>query len=284
MDVASALVSPPRPLPKTLLFLFCPSDPPPPDMPSGESEAIATRRDDRRAGVGDRRIDGAREFVDPERGADEPVEQPIDLRVSGTRVWTSRRTDRRRRLGGHHGPKRDVRAGRFRVAETGECASSGSGVVDDDGGEGFAERGLDRRLEHVGLPEAQLNLSQAAIHLATAPKSNRAALAIWNARQAVRDGALSEVPAHLRDAHYQGASPLGHGVGYEYPHDHASGWVDQSHVPSELVGQRWYEPSEHGDEVDVARRMRNRDELMHGSDAARPDMPEQDRPDGKTGR
>jgi putative ATPase len=139
-------------------------------------------------------------------------------------------------------------------------------------------------LEHVGLPEAQLNLSQAAIHLATAPKSNRAALAIWNARQAVRDGALGEVPAHLRDAHYQGASSLGHGVGYEYPHDHAAGWVDQSHLPTELVGQRWYEPSEHGDEVDVARRMRNRDELMDGSDAARPDMPEQDRPDGKTGR
>ena len=65
-------------------------------------------------------------------------------------------------------------------------------------------------LEHVGLPEAQLNLSQAAIHLATAPKSNRAALAIWNARQVVRDGAVGEVPTHLRDAHYQGAAQLGH--------------------------------------------------------------------------
>ena len=57
-----------------------------------------------------------------------------------------------------------------------------------------------------GCPEAQLNLAQAVIHLATAPKSNRAALAIWNAREDVRDGAVGEVPAHLRDAHYQGAA------------------------------------------------------------------------------
>ena len=59
-------------------------------------------------------------------------------------------------------------------------------------------------LEHVGLPEAQLNLSQAAIHLATAPKSNRSALAIWNARDDVQNGAVGEVPPHLRDAHYKG--------------------------------------------------------------------------------
>ncbi len=116
-------------------------------------------------------------------------------------------------------------------------------------------------LEHVGLPEAQLNLSHAAIHLATAPKSNRAALAIWNARQAVRDGAVGEVPPHLRDAHYQGASSLGHGVGYEYPHDHASAWVDQSHLPAELSEQHWYEPSDHGDEIDVAHRMKNRRQM-----------------------
>ena len=72
-------------------------------------------------------------------------------------------------------------------------------------------------LEHVGLPEAQLNLSQAAIHMATAPKSNRAALAIWNARTDVRDGAVGEVPPHLRDSHYQGAQSLGHGTGLRVP-------------------------------------------------------------------
>ncbi len=113
-------------------------------------------------------------------------------------------------------------------------------------------------LEHVGLPEAQLNLSQAAIHLATAPKSNRAALAIWNAREDVRNGAVGEVPAHLRDAHYQGARSLGHGTGYEYPHDHPGGWVDQEYLPAGLSDKRYYEPSEHGMEGEVAERMRRR--------------------------
>ncbi len=113
-------------------------------------------------------------------------------------------------------------------------------------------------LEHVGLPEAQLNLSQAAIHLATAPKSNRAALAIWSARDDVRNGAVGEVPPHLRDAHYSGAASLGHGTGYEYPHDHPSGWVDQQYLPDPLVGRRWYEPSDHGAEARVAQRMADR--------------------------
>ncbi|MEO5902174.1 MAG: replication-associated recombination protein A [Ilumatobacteraceae bacterium] len=113
-------------------------------------------------------------------------------------------------------------------------------------------------LEHVGLPEAQLNLSQAAIHLATAPKSNRAALAIWNAREDVRSGAVGEVPAHLRDAHYQGAKVLGHGTGYEYPHDHADGWVDQQYLPAAQADKRYYEPTDHGAEVEVATLMRRR--------------------------
>ncbi|MEP4651660.1 MAG: replication-associated recombination protein A, partial [Ilumatobacter sp.] len=113
-------------------------------------------------------------------------------------------------------------------------------------------------VEHVGLPEAQLNLSQAVIHLATAPKSNRAALAIWNARAAVRDGAMGEVPAHLRDGHYQGASTLGHGVGYEYPHDHDDGWVAQQYLPDALVGRTWYEPTDLGNERDVSERMERR--------------------------
>jgi putative ATPase len=108
------------------------------------------------------------------------------------------------------------------------------------------------------LPEAQLNLSQAAIHLAAAPKSNRAARAIWNARAAVRDGATGEVPAHLRDGHYQGAAALGHGDGYKYPHDHETGWVAQQYLPDALVGRSWYEPSDHGEERDVGQRMGER--------------------------
>jgi putative ATPase len=118
-------------------------------------------------------------------------------------------------------------------------------------------------VEYVGLPEAQLNLAEAVLYLATAPKSNRAALAIWNAREDVRKGPSAEVPVHLRDAHYQGARSLGHGKGYAYPHDDPSGWVDQQYQPSELEGRRYYDPSEHGHEAVVRARlaaMREREE------------------------
>jgi len=110
-------------------------------------------------------------------------------------------------------------------------------------------------VEHVGLPEAQLNLAQAVVHLATAPKSNRAALGIWNAREDVRHGPSVEVPIHLRDAHYQGAQKLGHGAGYEYPHDDPTGWVDQQHLPDEVRDRRYYEPSDHGFEQEIRTRM-----------------------------
>jgi putative ATPase len=114
-------------------------------------------------------------------------------------------------------------------------------------------------LEFVGLPEAQLNLAQAVIHLATAPKSNRSALAIWEARSDVAAGALGEVPSHLRDTSYRGAKSLGHGVGYEYPHDHEhdelGGWVDQRYLPEALQGRQWYRPSRHGHEQEVGERM-----------------------------
>jgi putative ATPase len=115
-------------------------------------------------------------------------------------------------------------------------------------------------LDHVGLPEAQLNLSQAAIHLATAPKSNRAALAIWNARSDVQAGAVGEVPPHLRDAHYQGAQSLGHGVGYDYPHDSPGGWVAQQYLPTEQLDKRYYEPTTHGAEAEVRDRMAQHDQ------------------------
>jgi putative ATPase len=113
-------------------------------------------------------------------------------------------------------------------------------------------------VEHVGLPEAQLNLAHAVVHLATAPKSNRAALGIWQAREDVREGRLGEVPAHLRGSGYQGAARIGHGVGYVYPHDDPRGWVAQQHLPAGLEDSRYYVPSEHGEEADVARRQRER--------------------------
>ena len=113
-------------------------------------------------------------------------------------------------------------------------------------------------VEHVGLPEAQLNLAQAVVHLATAPKSNRVAMGIWNAREEVRHGPSVEVPPHLRDAHYYGAEKLGHGSGYEYPHDHPDGWVPQEYLPPEVQGRTWYEPSDHGFEQEIRTRMKRR--------------------------
>ncbi|MEJ7844962.1 MAG: replication-associated recombination protein A, partial [Acidimicrobiales bacterium] len=112
-----------------------------------------------------------------------------------------------------------------------------------------------RAVEFVGLPEAQLNLAQAVVHLATAPKSNRVTIAIGRARQDVRDGAGGEVPLHLRDAHYQGARSLGHGEGYDYPHDDRRGWVDQRYLPDGMDDRRYYEPSPHGHEQEIADRM-----------------------------
>jgi putative ATPase len=113
-------------------------------------------------------------------------------------------------------------------------------------------------VEHVGLPEAQLNLAQAVVHLATAPKSNRSALGIWRALEDVRHGPSVEVPIHLRDAHYYGAEKLGHGVGYDYPHDHPDGWVPQRHLPDALWDRTYYDPSPHGFEQEIRTRMERR--------------------------
>lgn len=113
-------------------------------------------------------------------------------------------------------------------------------------------------VERVGLPEAQLNLAQAVVHLATAPKSNRAAVGIWKALEDVRHGPSVEVPAHLRDGHYAGAQKLGHGVGYDYPHDDPEGWVPQQYLPDEVRDRRYYEPSDHGFEQEIRTRMQRR--------------------------
>jgi putative ATPase len=111
-------------------------------------------------------------------------------------------------------------------------------------------------LEHVGLPEAQLNLAQAAVYLATAPKSNAVATAIWGARADIGRGLIAEVPVHLRDAHYQGASVLGHGRDYQYPHDYPGGWVDQAYLSEEVSATTWYQPTDHGFEAVIAERLR----------------------------
>jgi len=113
-----------------------------------------------------------------------------------------------------------------------------------------------RAVEFVGLPEAKLNLAQAVVHLATAPKSNRVTTALGAAEADARSAGTGEVPIHLRDAHYRGAATLGHGEGYDYPHDHLEGWVDQRHRPAEVEGNRYYDPTSHGYEADVADRLR----------------------------
>ncbi len=121
-----------------------------------------------------------------------------------------------------------------------------------------------RAVEFVGLPEAQLNLAQAVIHLATAPKSNRVTRALGAAMDDVKHRPAGEVPAHLRSAAYYGARKLGHGVGYDYPHDDPRGWVPQAYRPPEIEGRVYYQPSPHGFEEEIAERMRHNDDGVAG--------------------
>lgn len=119
-------------------------------------------------------------------------------------------------------------------------------------------------VEHVGLPEAQLNLAQATVHLATAPKSNSVTTALAAALADVRAGRGGPVPAHLRDAHYPGARRLGHGVGYRYPHDDPLGVVAAQYPPDDLVGVDYYRPTTRGAEREVAVRVARLRGLVRG--------------------
>jgi putative ATPase len=103
-------------------------------------------------------------------------------------------------------------------------------------------------LEHVGLPEAQLNLAQAAIYLANAPKSKASANAIWDARRDVREAGNARPPAMLRDAHYASAKKLGRGVGYVDPHTRPDEAAKLDYLPDELRGRTYYRPSGNGEE------------------------------------
>jgi len=131
-------------------------------------------------------------------------------------------------------------------------------------------------LDRVGLPEAALNLAEAVVYLATAPESNRSASALWAAQSDVEGGALGDVPARLRGSNYPGAEALGHGVGYEYPHDDPRGWVEADYLPAELIGRRYYEPSEHGAEAGIARRLETLRGRRHGA-ASGDEGPEENR-------
>jgi putative ATPase len=107
-------------------------------------------------------------------------------------------------------------------------------------------------VERIGMPEAQLTLAQAAIYMATAPKSNASAMAIWEAAKDVREGRTVPVPIHLKDTHYPGAKRLGHGQGYKYAHDFEAGFVEQDYLGVDSI---YYRPADRGYEAEIAKRL-----------------------------
>ena len=105
-------------------------------------------------------------------------------------------------------------------------------------------------VERIGMPEAKLILSQAAIYVASAPKSNACTEAVFAALRSVQS-VQTTVPAHLQDAHYSGHEKLGHGTGYKYAHDFPNHYVEQQYLPDEILGSRFYEPTENGYEQKI---------------------------------
>ncbi len=106
-------------------------------------------------------------------------------------------------------------------------------------------------VERVGMPESSLILSQAAIYLACAPKSNACTVALEVATSEVKEQGNLPIPPHLCDAHYPGAKELGHGLDYKYPHNYPGHYVKQQYLPYELRGGRYYEPSDNGYEQKI---------------------------------
>lgn len=111
-------------------------------------------------------------------------------------------------------------------------------------------------VERVGMPEAQIILSEAAMYIACAPKSNACINAIGEAMSEVEQSGDLAIPAHLQDAHYKGAAKLGHGTGYLYPHDYENHYVKQQYLPYELNGREFYHPSGNGYEVKIREHMK----------------------------
>ncbi|HJQ44305.1 MAG TPA: replication-associated recombination protein A [Jatrophihabitantaceae bacterium] len=125
-------------------------------------------------------------------------------------------------------------------------------------------------VQFVGLPEARINLAQATIHLALAPKSNAVIAAIDAALADVRAGFAGSVPTPLRDGHYPGAAQLGHAQRYRYPHDLPEGVAEQQYVPDELVGRDYYEPTNRGAERSLAERLAKLRAVIRGGRADAP--------------
>ncbi len=115
-------------------------------------------------------------------------------------------------------------------------------------------------VERIGMPEARILLSQAAIYVACAPKSNASFLAIDAASDRIRHRANDEVPMHLRDKHYAGAKKLGRGIGYKYAHDYPHHYVKQQYLPDALEGEQFYYPGNEGYEVRIQELIKEREE------------------------
>lgn len=111
--------------------------------------------------------------------------------------------------------------------------------------------GAAQAVERVGMPEAQIILAQAVIYVATAPKSNSVVTAIGEAMEAVKSEKIMPVPVHLQDKHYKGAEKLGHGAGYQYPHDFPNHYVKQQYLPDNLAGRVFYHMSDQGYEKNI---------------------------------
>lgn len=111
-------------------------------------------------------------------------------------------------------------------------------------------------VERIGMPEAQIILSQAAAYVACAPKSNASCVAIEEAMKTVEQTGNLPIPPHLQDAHYKGAAKLGHGTGYKYAHAYPNNYVEQQYLPYELSGQEFYRPSGNGYESKIREHMK----------------------------
>ena len=111
-------------------------------------------------------------------------------------------------------------------------------------------------VERIGLPEANIILSQAVTYVATAPKSNAACIAVQKAMEAVRTQRTMPVPVHLQDRHYKGAEKLGHGAGYQYAHDYPKHYVKQQYLPDGMEDTVFYEPSDNGYEKQINTHMK----------------------------
>lgn len=134
------------------------------------------------------------------------------------------------------------------------CASEDVGNADPQALQVAVSAAL--AVERIGLPEANIILSQAVTYVASAPKSNAAYMAIEKATEAVRTARTMPVPVHLQDKHYKGAEKLGHGAGYKYAHDYPKHYVEQQYLPDGMEGAVFYEPSDNGYEKKIREHMK----------------------------